>query len=472
MRTKTFFCSFLLLFALLSFPFLLFSQSKSVPEPNSLCGPNALLVAFQKLEVSTNLEEVKKLSGYDESKGTTMAGLYKAAKTKGLYAVGMKIGLDELSKLKIPIIAYLWDNHCVVIDGFEGNHLNVIDYPKEPYLITKDKFTGVYSGLALLISKNEGSFPKIEVRGPDIRFKEYIYNFGVVRRGKKVEHIFKFKNVGKEKLVIDKVRTPCSCTDVIFSKRGIPYQSEDEIKVVFDTAGYKGSQNQTVYVYSNDTVTPIVKLQVKGIVETELRFSPQTMVLEDIKKGADVIETLYINKIGTEDFKIFKVKTSSDFISVKIKEIANSITEYIKKFEIEIIFDSNIPFGNLQENLTIYTNDKEYPKIEIPIFGNIKRDIEFKPSSFFFGFIEKGEKCVSKLTIFTTCKGPFKIKEVENPFDCISVYTIPKNKNKEYEITAVLEENAPTGNIKGDIIFHTDNVYQPIIKVPVYGLIR
>jgi len=37
-----------------------------------------------------------------------MYGLYRTVRKKGLYAEVMKIGVNDLAKLKIPAIAYLW----------------------------------------------------------------------------------------------------------------------------------------------------------------------------------------------------------------------------------------------------------------------------------------------------------------------------------------------------------------------------
>ena len=42
---------------------------------------------------------------------------------------------------------------------------------------------------------------------PDIEFAALEYDFGEVDQGDKVEHVFKFKNVGDADLVIDRVKS-------------------------------------------------------------------------------------------------------------------------------------------------------------------------------------------------------------------------------------------------------------------------
>lgn len=45
-------------------------------------------------------------------------------------------------------------------------------------------------------------------------------------------------------------------------------------------------------------------------------------------------------------------------------------------------------------------------------------------------------------------------------------------EGKQYTLTATTASNTPTGYIKGEITIHTNNPYQPQIKVPVYALWR
>ena len=468
MEIKKFFC---LLFLFSTFLSLLSAQAEI--KSDLLCGPNSLLVVCQKLGVKTELDELKKLSDYDDKKGTTMAGLAKAAEAKGLYAVGMKLSLDDLAKLKIPIIAYLWDNHCLVIEGFLGNNLRIKESPQGWRLISKEIFSNDYSGFALLVSKNRSSFPKIETKGPDIRFDEYTYDFGEVEQGGKIEHIFKFKNVGNEELVITGTKAFCSCTATIISDTNILPKGEGEIKVTVDTRGNKGFQNQNVYVYFNDPVTPSVQLQIQGIIKTELSLSLRRINLKNFKKGETIAtRKIYITKAGAVGLNILKVESSSNYLSTKIDEIPQTRYKNLKQFEIEIAIAPNIPLGKLDEKLTIYTNDEKYPKIEVPVFGNIKGDIEFDPPTFFFGIVKQGEIRESKITVFTTSNAPLKIEKIENPIDCISVAITPKNEGKEYELTASLKDNVPIGGIEGSITIHINNPDQPKIQIPIYALIR
>ena len=456
---------------LLSFSFL-FAQSESKPKDDPLCGPKSLLVVCQKLGVKTNLEELKRLSDYEEGIGTTMAGLYKTVKAKGLQAVGMKISLDDLAKLKIPIIVYFWGDHFQAIDKFEKDKIRIIGPSEEAGWTSKEDFAGGYSGFALLISKNKSSFPKFKTNGSDIRFDKYVYNFGVVEQwGKrKGDFIFKFRNAGNEELMISRVSSSCSCTAILLSEKNIAPGGEGEIKATVDISGRKGEQDNGVYVYSNDSVTPTVILQVKGIIQRGLQVSPPNIHLGDVKKGTIVTRKVNIIKPEDEKLDILKTESSSKSISTKVSPIKENDYE---GFEIEVALSPDIPFGKFEEKLTVSTTSEKSPIIEIPITANIKSDIELRPAIFFLGSVKQAETPTAKVTIFTTSNKPLKIERIENPLEkFVSVTVTPKTEGKEYEITATLKDNAPTGTIKGNITIYTNNPDQPKIEIPVYALIR
>ncbi|MCK4904869.1 DUF1573 domain-containing protein [bacterium] len=467
MKIKSFLLIIFLLF-LISFSFL---SAQAEVKSDLLCGPNSLLVVCQKLGVETNLDELKKLSDYDDKKGTTMAGLAKAAEAKGLYAVGMKLSLDDIAKLKIPIIAYLRNNHCLVIDGFEGGNLRIIDPPKEPRLVSKKDFTDTYSGFSLLISKGKIPLPKIETKKPDIRFDVYIYNFDVIEQSKNntLNYIFKFKNAGKEDLIISKVKACCGANATLLSEKNIPPQGEGEIKATVNIRGRTGEQNYGIHVYCNDPVTPVVILQVKGTIKRELHVSRKNIDFGYVKKEAVAIRKFYI--IGPEDreLKIIKIESSSDYLYTNFYKSTN---ENYEGWEVKVNISPDIPIGEFKGKLIIYTDDKKHPKIEISVTGNIKGDIELRPDMFFFGFVKREETSSCKVTIFTTSKEPLKIEKIESSLQFVSVAINPKVEGKEYEITATLKDNAPVGSIKGNITIYTNNLTQPKIEIPVYGLVK
>ena len=82
-------------------------------------------------------------------------------------------------------------------------------------------------------------------------FTEEEYDFGTIKQGKKVMHVFTFKNTGNHDLIISRAIGSCGCTVPEFPKEAILPGKTARIKVFFNSAGKKGDQHKTVSVYAN-----------------------------------------------------------------------------------------------------------------------------------------------------------------------------------------------------------------------------
>ena len=96
-----------------------------------------------------------------------------------------------------------------------------------------------------------------------VTFAETEFNFGKVKAGEKVQHKYKFKNTGKEPLVISNAKGSCGCTVPQWPKEPIGVGEEGEILVEFDSKGKSGNQTKTVTITAN-TDPPQTFIQIKG----------------------------------------------------------------------------------------------------------------------------------------------------------------------------------------------------------------
>lgn len=87
---------------------------------------------------------------------------------------------------------------------------------------------------------------------PKVEFENMTFNFGTINQGDVVDHTFKFKNLGKNDLVIRKTKASCGCTAIAPVNDVIKGGAEGEIKVTFNSRGKSGKQNKTITVITND----------------------------------------------------------------------------------------------------------------------------------------------------------------------------------------------------------------------------
>lgn len=84
-----------------------------------------------------------------------------------------------------------------------------------------------------------------------LKFQETQFNFGTVKNGDTVRHVYKFKNEGKNPLIIKDAKVACDCTIPTWSKEPIPPGGEGEIKVEFRSKDKIGTARKEIKIYAN-----------------------------------------------------------------------------------------------------------------------------------------------------------------------------------------------------------------------------
>jgi hypothetical protein len=87
----------------------------------------------------------------------------------------------------------------------------------------------------------------------------FSWDFGQVKEGRILEHTFILRNNSDKPLVVKRLDTSCGCISSSISKEKILPGEVAEIKISFNTAGYKGKTKQYIYVYTDRSEGPIIK---------------------------------------------------------------------------------------------------------------------------------------------------------------------------------------------------------------------
>lgn len=99
-----------------------------------------------------------------------------------------------------------------------------------------------------------------------VNFENTTHDFGNIKEGDVVNHVFKFKNTGDEPLIISSAKGSCGCTVPEWPKEPIPPGADSEIKVQFNSKGKKNKQTKTVTINANTDPNP-TRLTIKAEVE-------------------------------------------------------------------------------------------------------------------------------------------------------------------------------------------------------------
>ncbi len=100
---------------------------------------------------------------------------------------------------------------------------------------------------------------------PEAEFEKEVIDYGTIEYNSNGEREFKFKNTGKEPLIIYSATGSCGCTVPTAPKEPIKGGETGVIKVHYDTKRV-GNFEKTVTVSSNGK-TPNKTLRIKGVVK-------------------------------------------------------------------------------------------------------------------------------------------------------------------------------------------------------------
>jgi hypothetical protein len=78
-----------------------------------------------------------------------------------------------------------------------------------------------------------------------------VYNFGTVSDGEKVEYSYRFRNTGKNPLIISSAVASCGCTVPEKPEEPIKPGETGFLKVVFNSKGRVGEVHKEITVTSN-----------------------------------------------------------------------------------------------------------------------------------------------------------------------------------------------------------------------------
>jgi hypothetical protein len=235
-----------------------------------------------------------------------------------------------------------------------------------------------------------GSFALLQ-NTPRIEFESAERDFGSVKQGEILNHIFKFKNTGEVPLLIKRVRTTCGCTAALISDRTIAPGQKGEVKVAFNTTGYAGEIRKYIYVETNDPKEPNKQLSVVAEIDVpphaEINLDRFTIDLGLILENEKIQTRVNIKNKGELELRVIPSHKNALFyvdgerVKSPIKIAAGNNTDL--KIELNpkrqggllreyIMFKSNDP---IKSSLSLYVSGYVVTKEQLRELFNKYRDI-------------------------------------------------------------------------------------------------
>lgn len=443
--------------------------AQKVPLP--MCGPLSFQFVCEKFNIKTELDELLKLTGYKEDIGTSMKGLYDAALKKGLNPEGVLMRSKRLKDLRLPVIAHIDRNHFVVVTAISKREVHIFDPASDEVTLPIDDFKKRWDGSLLTFSPPSGSVtPPGELAqqsvhrsttSSQIQVVQAEHDFGRIRGGQKVEHIFTVKNVGKVPLAISQTESSCGCTTAFLSNPIIPPGKDLQVKVEFDVPQKEGNDTQFVRFQTNDLNRPTLELKVKADVYLPLKAVPRQVYFGKILSNTRTVRVIEIN-YSLKQVQILGIRTDSDVVRATLLD---------DKRHLEI--SANFPTaGLIDEKVFIdYREEDERLELEIPIRGQVLGNFKISPNSIFFGAGNAKANILSREVVVTATQPNLRILRAESQSNFVSTEITSLKENGKYKIRISLDAANTGGFLKDIVTLYTNSEQEPKLEIPVYTTI-
>jgi hypothetical protein len=259
---------------------------------------------------------------------------------------------------------------------------------------------------------------------PKVAVDQADYDFKAMDVGVEGSHDFLFRNVGNAPLELTKGGTSCSCTLSELTQRVIAPGRSANVSVQWKSKGDWGPFRQTATILTNDPGNPRVELTITGRLTPGVQVSPPSFELGRVSSGepasAEARVYCYLpDRLEIAKYAWLTQSTKGMFefhyqplTAAQLADEIDARSGYLLK----IVMKPGLPLGPIRQTISLDTNLKARPTIEIALQGSIVSDISIvgrgwnaETGVLTLGTVSSQAGFEQALTIIT--RGPFR-KEV------------------------------------------------------------
>jgi hypothetical protein len=204
-------------------------------------------------------------------------------------------------------------------------------------------------------------------------------------------------------------------------------------------------------------------------VKTPSLYLPETVLdIGTIQKGTEFGGAFLFENKGNGELNLFK---SYSNIPGRIKvnkpeSIPAGGAEYVY-----IGHDSNDIQGEHVLEVIVKTNDPNQPEVFLTVKGYVQWPVEILPAPVSLMKIQKGETSEKQFTLVNHTSVEMKIENIEFDENLFQVATSEIEKGKKFDIIVASKTEAPLGEYRKTIIFHTNVPESPKLTMASWLLV-
>ena len=196
------------------------------------------------------------------------------------------------------------------------------------------------------------------------------HDFGEIVQGSEINYIFRFHNAGDQILEISQLRSFCGCTAALLSTCRLIPGSMGELRVTFNSQGFRGKIQKMVTFETNDPKHTLVTFSLRGKVKVELFLQPQRINWGIVRKDSPLSAELEIVNDSTQTITL----QVPEITSAGIKAELSTLT-IVSGDKASLKVSAEFPSGKnrLAGYILINSNFPNVPQLKVPVSARLSQ---------------------------------------------------------------------------------------------------
>lgn len=434
------------------------------------CGVVSVIAFMRVAGLKPTHEEENRLFKTYPQPEVSMAQVQEMARLNGIEMTGVKATLSDLKDLRRPFIIHLTKpDHFVAVDAVTSDGLRVMESTGYGFLNRKE-VQKRFQGLSLIpqdaLMDNGSTSLCLTVDALD-------YNAGPVEPRRLLSHVFNLKNRGIKPITVSVRDVSCGCTTVTLghavddTKALIAPGEALDVRVEY-SAVTTGNLLQYVTLATSDERSPVLTLSLRGYVSESTRVSVDSIRIIT-SKGVGATRSFIVSSSPTTELK--NVQSGDSHIRVGYK--VQGITSKDRRWQVKVGQADNMPVGNSDSLISIFTSDPSRPVITIHVKSTVNGDLEVSPAQIFLGFVRQGSSFDVNVQVLSRTRTPFLIYPIRvqtgSGRNRVSQVSLPKIYSDNGYVKSFTIHIIPRGEgiVNNTIVFSTNVVGEKEVSLPV-----
>jgi Protein of unknown function (DUF1573) len=296
-------------------------------------------------------------------------------------------------------------------------------------------------------------------------FTENGHDFGPVPRGSKVRHNFVLTNRQNDAITILDVRASCGCTTGRANATIVPPGSSAVVEAEMDTRNFVGRKETTLFVsvVNSRGQDGEVRLAVSSTILSDIVLNPGSFDFGVVGRGQTPKLVLTIDRLGSPDWRIARMVSTSKALSASLQETARSASGV--SYALTVSLKSDTPAGQLRDEIRLLTNDRESRTIPVLVTALVRGELTASPAALSLGNVASTGGAQGRYIIRGT--KPFAIASIDGVGDGFNLAPSDREKKTIHVLTLTFrpEESAIRGDLRRAFRVHTDLADEPPIEL-------